>query len=181
MRPWRQTLATLVAAGVAGLLLWFLPHFDRWSTGGYWSMIGVLVAAGLLIGLSQFRNRESSRASFLTAVLPVLVAGGWVVLAAQSRPNWIRDHVLTWSGSLGIDHPVHNLGEHVAPLAFGVGIILGLSFEPAMLRRRAPKIDTTTAAAPSTVTPVAGEPLILAASPAEEVEADEQRLTAPRV
>ena len=88
--------------------------------------------------------------------------------------------MLTWSGSLGIDHAVHNLGEHVALLAFGLGIVVGLTFEPKMLRRGTPKADTTTPAVPApAVTPIVGEPPI--PTPAtEEVDADEPRLTAPR-
>jgi hypothetical protein len=179
MKRWRQTIATLVAVAAAGALVWFVPHFHRWTTGGYWAMVGLLIVAGLLIGLSQLRGQAASRASFLTAFLPVLVAAGWVLLVSQPRTGWIRDHVLTWSRSLEIDHAVHNLGEHVAVLAFGLGVVLGSVFEPTLLRRR-PRIDTAVAAPPAAGHPLAEEP----ATPTpggEEVENDERTLVAPRV
>jgi len=64
----------------------------------------------------------------------VLVVAGWVMLAAQPRSDWIRDHVLSWSGDIGLGHVVHNLAEHVAVLAFGTGLVFGLTFELAMVR-----------------------------------------------
>ena len=180
MRRWRQTVATLLGAAAAGCLFWFVPHFHRWTTGGYWAMIGLVLVAGVLVGLSQLRRQETSAASFLAACLPVVVAAGWVILAAQPQSNWVRDHVRTWSGSLGIDHAVHNLGEHVALLAFGLGVVLGLTFEPKLLRRRERKADTVTVAVPPlAVAPTAEETAILPPA-AEEVDPDEPRLTAPR-
>ena len=178
MKRWQQTIATLVTVAAAGALVWFVPHFHRWTTGGYWAMIGLLIVAGLLIGLSQLRGQAASRASFLTAFLPVLVAAGWVILASQPRTSWVRDHVLGWSRSLDIDHAVHNLGEHVAVLALGLGVVLGSSFESKLLRRRA-TIDTATAPPPGAGQPLAGEPA-LPTPDGEEVAADERTLIAPR-
>jgi hypothetical protein len=62
----------------------------------------------------------------------------------------------------GIDHAVHNLGEHVAVLAFGLGVVFGVTFEPKMVRRRPKKADVTptaAAAAPSPP-PVAADPVV---------------------
>ena len=159
-------MTTLIAAAVAGLLLWFVPHFDRWTTGGYWGVMALMAVAGVLIGLSQLHGRDGNpAASFLFAFLPVLVAAGWVILAAQPQGNWIRDHVNSWSGDLGIDHAVHNLGEHVAVLSFGLGIIFGVTFEPGMIRRKRARVDAVPAdewspppAAPDPATPAADEP-----------------------
>src|SRR6266700_2875472 len=140
MRRWTRAVSTLVAAAAAGFLLWFVPHFDRWNTGGYWGVMALMAAAGLLIGASQLHARDGKpRSSFLVASLPVLVAAGWVILAAQPRGSWVRDHVLSWSGDLGIKHAVRNLAEHVAVLAFGLGLVFGVTFEPGMLRRTRPK------------------------------------------
>ena len=136
MRHWTRALSTLVAAAVAGFLLWYVPHFDRWHTGGYWGVIGLMAAGGVVIGFSQLHGRDGNpRSSFLIAFLPVLVAAGWVILAAQPRGSWVRDHVLSWSGDLGIEHAVRNLAEHVAVLAFGLGLVFGVTFEPGMLTR----------------------------------------------
>ncbi len=178
MGRWNRALATLVAAAAAGFLLWYVPHFDRWSTGGYWGVIGVVALAGLLVGLGQLHGRDGNPlASFLVAFLPVLVAAGWVILATQPHGGWIRDHVLEWSGDLGIADAVHNLGEHVVLLAFGIGVVFGLTFEPGMARRRrvpAEVVPAETATAPSApavvdepVEPAAEEP---AARQVETVE-----------
>jgi hypothetical protein len=130
VRRWNRAVATLVAVAACGFLLWYVPHFNRWTTGGYWGVIAVTAIAGVLIGLSQVHTEGKTRRSFLFAFLPVVVAAGWVILATQPRGTWIRDHVLSWSDDLGIDHAVHNLGEHVAVLAFGLGVIFGATFEP---------------------------------------------------
>jgi hypothetical protein len=163
MRHWNRALTTLAAAAAAGLLFWFAPHFHRWTTGGYWEVMALMAVAGALIGVSQLHGRDGNpTASFLLAFLPVLIAGGWVILAAQPQGNWIRDHVLSWSGDMGIDHAVHNLGEHVAVLAFGLGVVFGLTFEPKMVRRGPKKADvapTPAAAAPSPP-PVAADPVV---------------------
>jgi hypothetical protein len=152
VRHWNRALATLLAAAAAGFLLWFTPHFNRWSTGGYWGVIGVLVLAGVLIGLSQLHGRDGNpTTSFLLAFLPVLVAAGWVILAAEPRGGWVRDHVVAWSGDMGIVHAIHNLAEHVSVLAFGLGAVFGVTFEPSMIRRssrRARVIIPARAAAP---------------------------------
>src|SRR5579864_6625572 len=138
MRRWTRALTTLLAASAAGFLLWFAPHFNRWTTGGYWGLVAVVALAGLLVGLSQLHARDGNpAASFLLAFVPVFVAAGWVIVALEPRGNWARDHVLTWSGEIGIGHAVHNLGEHVLVLAFALGIVFGLTFEPRMVRRRA--------------------------------------------
>jgi hypothetical protein len=142
MRRWARALMTLLAAAAAGLLVWFAPHFHRGATGGFWGVIGLMTLAGLLVGLSQLHGRDGNpSASLLVAFVPVLVAAGWVILAVQPQGNWVRDHVLSWSGEIGIGHAVHNLGEHVAVLAFGLGIVFGVTFEPRMVRGGSKKVD----------------------------------------
>ena len=159
MRRWNRALTTLLAAAAAGCLLWFVPHFHRWTTGGYWGVMGLMALAGLLVGVSQLHGREGKPvASFLLAFLPVLVAAGWVILAAEPRGSWVRDHVLSWSDDLGIGHAVHNLGEHVSVLAFGLGVVFGVTFEPMMLRRRrAPRVAPAAPLLPPE--PVVDEPV----------------------
>ncbi len=175
MRRWNRALATLAAAAAAGFLLWFVPHFHRWTTGGYWGVMGLMAIAGVLIGLSQLHGRDGKpTASFLVVFLPVLVAAGWVILAAEPQGNWIRDHVLSWSGDLGIDHAVHNLGEHVAVLAFGLGAVFGLTFEPKMARRGPKKADAAPSleAATPSPPPAAADPVV--EEPAAEEPAAQQ-------
>ena len=174
MRHWSRALTTLAAAAAAGFLLWFSPHFDRFSTGGYWGVMTLLAVAGVLVGLSQLHGRDGNpTASFLLAFLPVLVAAGWVILAAQPQGSWIRDHVLSWSGDLGIDHAVHNLGERVAVLAFGLGVVFGVSFEPKMVRRRK-RVDVPFVAVAPTAAAAAPSPPPVAADPVDEEPAAEE-------
>lgn len=137
MKRWNRALTTLVGAAAAGALIWFVPHFDRTSPGGYWAAMGFFAAAGLLLGVAQLRGRDGNPlAMFFVVFVPVLIAAGWVLIGTQPGGDWFVNHIRSWSGDMGIAHAVHNLGEHVAVLAFALGLIFGLTFEPAMIRRR---------------------------------------------
>lgn len=142
MDGYKRPLATLAGAVIAGVVIWFVPHFSRGTTGGYWGSMVLFAAAGLALGVAQLHGRDGIGVrAFLLAFVPVLVAVGWVALATQPEPGWMRDHVVGWGGDVGIDGVVHNLGEHVAVLAFGLGVVFGLTFEAAMVplqRRTAP-------------------------------------------
>jgi hypothetical protein len=183
VRRWARALTTLFAAAAAGLLLWFAPHFHRWTTGGYWGVIGLITVAGVLVGLSQLHGRDGNPlASFLVAFVPVLVAAGWVILADQPHGNWFRDHVLSWSGHMGIGRAVRNLGEHVAVLAFGLGIVFGVMFEPRMFRRGSEKIDAAPGGEPvvSSTTPVSADLAEQEPTMVEPPVADEPTAVEPR-
>jgi len=162
MKGWKRSLTTLLGAAAAGALIWFVPHYDRWTTGGYWAEMATFALAGVVLGVAQLRGREGNPTTlFLIVFLPVLVVAGWVLVGAQPQGNWLRDHVLSWSGDIGVGHVVHNLGEHVAVLAFGIGLVFGLTFEPAMIRRRR-KVETTV------VTQAEPTPMPAASAPAPE-------------
>ncbi len=171
MRKYTRGLTTLVGVVAAGCLIWYLPHFNRFQTGGYWAVTALIVVAGALLGISQLHGRDGNPlASFLITFLPLLVASAWVMLASQPRPNWVRDHVLSWSDDLGIGHGVYNLGEHVAVVAFALGVVFGLTFEVRMLRR-APK--PAVVAPPPAVAPPVGDPSV------SETVADESAWKVP--
>ena len=172
MMRWRP-LTTLVAATAAGALVWFVPHFDRTSTSGYWAAMAFFAAAGLVLGIAQLHGRDGNpRAMFLVVFVPVLIAAVWILIGAQPGENWFARHVRSWSDDMGIAHAVHNLGEHAGVLAFAVGLVFGLTFEPRMIRRR--RTDVTVVAeplpAPSTavtdITPAGGPAVV------DEAEAD---------
>jgi hypothetical protein len=127
---------TLISAGVAGFLVWLATQVNDSTNGGYWGVYGLIAAAGLVMALSQILGGWTKwgwpRLSvnvFLLGFLPVLVAAGWVVLAKQPGPNWFRDHVNSWSNDIGIDGLVSDLGEYVAVLAFGIGLVFGFTFD----------------------------------------------------
>jgi hypothetical protein len=127
---------TLLGAAAAGLLVWLATQINDGTTGGYWAVYGLIAAAGLSMALSQLFGGWTKwglpRLSinvFLLAFIPVLVAAGWVVLATQPDPNWFRDHIRDWSSDISISGLVHDLGEYVSVLAFGIGLVFGFCFD----------------------------------------------------
>jgi hypothetical protein len=128
-----RAVATLGAAVIAGVLLWFAgAHVDRTHTSGYWAAYGIVAGAGLVFALAQMRGRRGNPPlMFALAFLPVLIMAGWVLLAMQPHGNWFRAHTLTWSENIGIGFIVKALGTWLGVLAFGIGYTLGLTLEPA--------------------------------------------------
>ena len=154
-------LVTLLAAGVAGLLIWVATQVNDSSTGGYWAVYGLIAAAGLVMALSQVAGGWTKgglpRLSvnfLLVAFIPVLICAGWVVVAHQPHPNWARNHVMSWSGNIGIAGLVHDLAEYVSVLAFGIGLVFGYSFDtrPRVAREPVGPGRRTDTAAPATST-----------------------------
>jgi hypothetical protein len=154
-------LVTLLAAGVAGLLIWLSTQVGDESTGGYWAVYGLIAAAGLVMALSQLLGGWTkggmprlSANVFLLAFIPVLIAAGWVVVAHQPHPNWARNHVLSWSGDIGILGLVRDLAEYVSVLAFGIGLVFGYSFDttPPEIRETVGPDGRRTAVAPDSST-----------------------------
>jgi hypothetical protein len=122
----------------AGALLWLAgAHVDRSTTGGYWAATGLVVAAGLVFGLSQLRGTGGHPpAMLLFGFVPVLIVAGWVIVGMQPNSNWFAHHVRSWSGDIGVGTVVRSLGTWIGVLAFGVGATLAASVEPFGLRRR---------------------------------------------
>src|SRR5919198_3116741 len=48
-----RATTTLLAAAVAGFLIWLASQFSNNHEGGYWAIMGVLAGAGLVMALSQ--------------------------------------------------------------------------------------------------------------------------------
>jgi len=131
-RGWTRAATTLLAMGAAGCLLWVAAQPARDSSTGYWEASLLVGAAGLVVGLAQIRGRAGDPRSFFAFVfLPVLVTAGWILLALQPDSSWTRDHVLAWSGDIGIGGVVRDVGTWAGVLAFAVGYALGLVAEPA--------------------------------------------------
>jgi hypothetical protein len=127
---------TLLAAGVAGFLVWISTQISDSSTGGYWAVYGILAGAGLVMALSQLIGGwtkwgwpRMSPTVFLVAFVPTLVAVGWIVVAGQPHANTTQSHVLNWSGDIGLGGLVHDLIEYVGVLAFGLGLVFGFTFD----------------------------------------------------
>jgi len=131
-----RSAVTLLAAAVAGALIWLATQVNNSTTGGYWAVYGLIAAAGLVMALSQLLGGWTkwglprlSLNVFLIAFIPTLIAAGWVVVAHQPHPNWFRNHVLNWSSDIGILGLVRDLTEYVSVLAFGIGLVFGFSFD----------------------------------------------------
>jgi hypothetical protein len=127
---------TLAAAAIAGFLIWLATQVSASSNGGYWGVYGLIAGAGLIMAASQILGGWTkwgwprlSLNVFLIAFVPVLVAAGWVLVAAQPDANWFRDHVDNWSSDIGIGGLVSDLIEYVSVLAFGIGLVFGLTFD----------------------------------------------------
>jgi hypothetical protein len=126
-------VATLIGAAVAGFLIWLATQMGDGSGGEYWATYGLIAAAGLTMALSQILGGWTkwgwprlSLGVFLIGFLPVLLVGGWVLLAAQpadflNTSNWSRD--------LGIGGVVDELAAALGAVAFGIGLTLGLTFD----------------------------------------------------
>jgi hypothetical protein len=139
---------SLIAAGVAGLLIWIATGINDHSTGGYWTIYGLIASAGLVMAWSQLLGGWTkwgllrlSATFFLFAFLPVLLAAGWIVVAHQPHGNWARDHVLSWSSGAHIRGLVTDLANYVSVLAFGVGLMFGYSFDTTGPRQGATATD----------------------------------------
>jgi hypothetical protein len=130
--------ATLLAAAIAGVLLWVAAaHIDRTTTGGYWAAYLVIGAAGLVFGLSQLRGAGGHPpAMLLLGFLPVLVVAGWILVAMQPNGAAPAAHVRAWSSDLGILDVVRSVGTWPGVLAFGIGATLASVLEPFGSRRR---------------------------------------------
>jgi hypothetical protein len=129
-------MVTLVCAAVAGFLIWLATQVSDSTNGGYWGVYGLIAGAGLVMALSQLLGGwtkwgwpQLSVNVFLIGFLPVLVAAGWVLLATQPDANWFRDHIRSWTGDIGIQGLVSDLGEYVSVLAFGLGLVFGYTFD----------------------------------------------------
>jgi hypothetical protein len=187
-----RATVTLIGAGIAGLLIWIGTHPTPDTTANYWGDLGLVAAAGLVMALSQLLGGWTkwgwprlSGSVFLLAFIPVLVVAGWILLYDQPSGNWFRDHVQSWSGDIHVRNFVEDMGKYLPVLAFGIGLVLGFSFdttgpaEPIWRRRR---VAGAGAAGPATTTgeeqqaerrvdsPEAGEPKAPPPEPAPRTE-----------
>jgi hypothetical protein len=154
--PTRAVL-TLLGVAAAGLLAWLTTTVGHGSNAGYWAAYGLLAAAGLVLALSQllggwtkWGRPRLSLPVFLLAFLPALVAAAWVLALHQPQANWFRGHAFSWSADLGIGGLVESLGGVLGVLAFGLGLVFGLSFDTTGPAR----VAEAPAAAPATEAPL---------------------------
>src|ERR687884_443284 len=148
-----RATTTLIAAAVAGLLIWFATQINDHHVGGFWAVYGLIAGAGLVMALSQLLGGWTkwglprlSATFFLLAFVPIAIVSLWIVLAAEPGNGWFHRHVLSWSSDLHIRGLVNDLKEYVSVFAFGIGLVFGFSFDTTGPRRvvDAPPTATTT-------------------------------------
>ena len=138
-------ISTLAGAAVAGILLWIATQVGTETSGEYWATYGLIAAAGLTMALSQILGGWTkwgwprfSLGVFTIGFLPVLLAGGWVLLARQPA-DWMNTS--NWSRDLGIFGAVADLGNILPAIAFGIGLVFGFSFDTAGPRQEVVEED----------------------------------------
>jgi hypothetical protein len=170
-------LTLAFAAALAGLGLWGAAQVGTQTTERFWIAMAIVGGAGLLIALANhvgtwtkgLRMRVSPT-TFVLAFLPVLVCVGWVLIASQPGNGWQEGRIHSWSDTIGILGVVHSIGLWSGVLAFGLGLMLGLSFDGVP----APEVDEV---APAHTAGPAGVP---AARPAADEPVTAERRYAAR-
>lgn len=129
-------LTTAFAAGVAGLLLWAATLVGQQTAVRFWESMGIVAGAGLVLALSQAiggwtkgLELRLSQGTLLLGFLPVLVCVSWILLATQPGHGWEEGTIVSWSHSVGLMGVIHALGLWHGALAFGFGLVLGLSLD----------------------------------------------------
>jgi hypothetical protein len=143
-----RATTTLLAAAVAGLLIWFATQINDHSVGGFWAVYGLIAGAGLVMALSQLLGGWTkwgwprlAVTFLLIAFVPIAIVSLWIVLAAEPGNGWFHRHVLSWSGDIHIRGLVNDLKEYVSVFAFGIGLVFGFSFDTTGPRQRAVPVD----------------------------------------
>jgi hypothetical protein len=171
-------LTLAFAAALAGFSLWGASQVGTQTTGRFWIAMAIVGGAGLVMALANhvgtwtkgLRMRVSP-STFVLAFLPVLVCVGWILIASQPGNGWQEGRIHSWSNTIGILGLVHSVGLWSGVLAFGFGLVLGLSFDGVP----APEVDET---APAYAAGPAGVPAARAA--ADEPVTAERRHAARR-
>jgi hypothetical protein len=131
-----RATVTLLAAAVAGLLIWIATQIGDSSNGEYWATYGVIAGAGLAMALSQLLGGWTkwgwpriSIGVFLLAFVPVAIAVLWIVDYHQPDGGLWRHNIRDWSNNIGIDELVKDFKEYVGVLSFGLGLVFGYTFD----------------------------------------------------
>ena len=148
-------LTTAVLAGCAGLLLYVASRVGQQTTGRFWAEMAIVAGAGLLLALppivgmwSNGLRLRPSPGTFVLGFLPVLVCVGWILMASQPGNGWHEGTVASWSTSMGILGVVHELALWHGVLAFGFGLVLGLTLDTVPVVAEAPAFDRVAADEP---------------------------------
>ena len=143
-------MVTLVGVASAVVLVWLAAQVGDDSTADYWALYGLVAAAGLVMALSQLLGGWTkwgwprlSGTVFVLGFLPALVVAVWVLGAGQPGENWLQQHVVDWSDTLGLGGVVEDLLDLAGPLAFLAGLTFGFTFDTSGPRTRDVALDRT--------------------------------------
>ena len=127
---------TLIGAAAAGLLIWIATQLNNGHESGYWGIIGLMAAAGLVMALSQLLGGWTkwgvpriSAGVFLFAFVPVAIVSLWVILAGEPQHAWFHNHVMAWTRDIHVSGLVTDMLTYIPVLAFGAGLVFGFSFD----------------------------------------------------
>ena len=200
-----RATTTLLAVAVAGFLFWVGAKVidplgnGSVSAGDFWLWMATLAAAGFVMALSQLLGGWTkwgwpriSMPVFVAAFLPALVVGLWIFFFHQPGDSWLSTHIRNWSDDIGVDRLISELGIAVPAMAFGLGLLFGLTFDttgPSTAGETVVAEPEPAAAAATPVTAVQGgpraepaEPVVVedGGRPVETAEPEETRVTTPR-
>src|SRR5919199_526304 len=138
-----RATTTLIAAAVAGLLIWIATQISNDHVGGFWARIGLVAAAGFVMALSQLLGGWAkggwprlSIAVLLWAFVPIAIVSLWVILAGEPSHGWFHNHVMSWTRDIHVSGLVTDMLYYIPVLAFGSGLVFGYSFDTAGPVRR---------------------------------------------
>jgi hypothetical protein len=178
-------LFTLLGVVAAGFLIWLATLFDLDATGEFWAAMGILAAAGFVLGFSQLLGGWTkwgipvlSPGVFLFGFLPALILGGGILLATRDTGQGTRETVSGWAQDLGIEGFVQDMSLFQGAIALAIGLVFSFVFDTAGPRREYVAERTTTVPdedvhdyerrEPVTTTVPAGERTITEDRPARE-------------
>jgi hypothetical protein len=183
--PLVRGLFTLLGVVAAGFLIWLATLFDLDATGEFWAAMGLLAAAGFVLGFSQLLGGWTkwglpvvSPGVFLFGFLPALILGGGILLATRDTGQGTRDTVSGWAQDLGIEGFVQDMSLFQGAIALAIGLVFSFVFDTAGPRREYVAERATTVPdedvhdyerrEPVTTTVPAGERTITTDRPARE-------------
>ncbi|HEY4411357.1 MAG TPA: hypothetical protein VGN06_00040 [Gaiellaceae bacterium] len=173
-------LTTVAAAGGAGVLLWTATLVGQHTDKRFWAEMGIVAGAGLVMALSQviggwtkgLRMRVSP-STFLLAFLPMLIVVGWILMASQPHGGWYQPTFHRWTSDIGMLGLVHDLALWHGVLAFGFGLVFGLSFDTV------PALEPVAAPVAATA-PIVSRPVPARAAANEPVTAERREVGQPQ-
>lgn len=148
-----RAMTMLIAAAAAGALIWYAGRFDGTTSHDYWISLGLMAAAGLIVGLAVHVYTAQAAASLIAALVPLFVTI-WVALATQPT----HGHVTNWSHDLGIGGVVSDLGVHVTVLVFGACVMAATAASVVAPRRAPVTADREPVTTPSETDRISAKP-----------------------